>query len=173
MTNDPAGLLAVFAYVGTVVASVPVAVVALLLRRVTTSFREALAYSLGGSFALFTVVAVALAVTVDPGAGGTLFATGVAALVALVAIPLAVGRALVERLAGLDPDRALRWATAGWPVALILSFVVFVAPGGPTRYNATFLSGVEAALAGGAIALAVLVGPGLLGTALARAFGDA
>ncbi|PSQ19391.1 hypothetical protein BRD00_01835 [Halobacteriales archaeon QS_8_69_26] len=170
MSNNPAGLLAVFAYVGTVLASVPVAVVALLLRRITPSFREALAYSLGGGFALFTVVVLALAVAVDPGAGGTLFVTGVVAVVVLAVLPLAIGRAVVERTADLDPDRALRWATAGWPPAMILSLIVFVAPGGPARYNVTFLSGVEAVVAGGILVAVVLLGPGLVGTALARAF---
>jgi len=172
MSESPVGLLVVFVYVGAVIGSVPVALLTLLLARRTRSFARALAYSLGGGVALFVLGSVALAVLVAPLAGGTLLLVGLLAVATLGVVPLAVGRELVVRVAGvgLDRDGGLKWATAGWPVALNVSFALFVAPGGPARYNVTFLTGIEGILTLGALLAVVVLGPGLVGVGLARAF---
>lgn len=174
MTDVAIGLLVVLVYVGTVLASVPVALLALLVGLRTGSYRRALGYSLGGALALLAVGAVALAVAVTPLAGATLLGVGVLAVVTLGVVPLVLGRELVVRLAGreIDPEDALKWTVAGWPVALNVSVAVFVAPGGPARYNVTFLTGLEGILSVAALVGVVALGPGLVGTGLARAFGN-
>lgn len=173
MTDVAVGLLVVLAYVGTVLASVPVALVALLVGLRTGSYRRALGYSLGGGLALLGLGSIALGVAVDPLAGATLLGVGALAVAILGAVPLVVGRELVGRLAGREiaSEDALKWTLAGWPVALNVSVAVFVAPGGPARYNVTFLTGLEGALSLAALLGVIVLGPGLVGTGLARAFG--
>lgn len=91
--------------------------------------------------------------------------------VVLAAFPLYIGRQLLERWTPLAPDRALVVAVLGWPVALLASLAVFVAPGGPTRYDITVLSGGGGALAWTAIGLVVTLGPGVVGYGLVRLLG--
>lgn len=159
MTNNPAGLLVVFAFVAAALGSVPLATVAFLLSRRVRPFSRAVLYA-GG---VVGVVAAALAVVVtviSPAAGLVVALLAVLTAAVLWAVPLLVARAVLVRR-GLDSQRALRNATLGLPVALVASlFVVF---GDFNRYNITFLTGVEAAVAWTALVLVVFLGPAAVG----------
>ena len=105
----------------------------------------------------------------------TLLVAGIGAVLSLALVPLAVGRLLVRRARGVDPETALRFATYGWPVAMLAAFGVFVAPGGPARGHLLHLEGPTFCLAGfcgldshlvaalGLETVVALVGPGTVG----------
>ncbi|UPV99043.1 hypothetical protein M0R88_10945 [Halorussus gelatinilyticus] len=109
----------------------------------------------------------------------TLVVAGLANLAVLTALPLVVGRLIVRLAGGVDDsDAALRYATAGWPVAMLTVFVGFVLPGGLGTNSFFHLGGVEICLVGFcgvslwtafAVLLelaAALLGPGVVGLAL-------
>lgn len=148
----PTGLLPVLVFVLTVGVSTLVALGAHLLDRAGEPFASALGdavravgvlyllgvagiWALAGGGSLWGVVAALLLV-------------GVAALLALVLLPLAVGRWLVRRALGVDRGTALRLTTAGWPVAMLGVFGVFVAPGGLADGHLLHLDGPRTCLVG-------------------------
>jgi hypothetical protein len=106
----------------------------------------------------------------------TLLVTGLAAALVLAALPLAVGRRLVRSRCDVDSATALRAATLGWPVAMLVVFGIFVAPGGLSSGHLLSLTGARTCLAGfcgtsvllaGTLALEFVVAvflPGLVGT---------
>jgi hypothetical protein len=93
------------------------------------------------------LVGVAVAVVWLLAGGGALW--GVAtALVALVALPLSVGRRLIQRVRDVDSETALRFTADGWPVATLVVFGIFVAPGGVGRGTVFDLGGTQVCLVG-------------------------
>lgn len=168
MTDNPVGLLAVAVYVGWVAGSVPLALAVAGLARWLGSVGLAVRYVGAVVTGAALAGATALAAFVDPAAGATFAGLAAASGVVLAAVPLYVGRLLIERWTALDPARALEFAVLGWPIALVASFAVFLSPGGPTRYNVTFLSGGVAALAWTVMGLVVTLGPGVAGVGVYR-----
>lgn len=167
MTSEPFGLLAVFVYFAAVVLSIPAAAGVLLLGR---RFGIRRATDLVG-LAFVGVVALGglvVAVVTDPIAGVLLAGFGLLALVLLWAVPVLVGAYVVERLESTTGETALGFAVAGLPGAMLVSAILFLAPGGLARYNLTFLSGPVAWLFLLAFGAVVLVGPGLVGVGLYR-----
>lgn len=164
MTNNPAGLLAVFAFFAAVIGSIPLAVAAFVLSRRVRPFSRALVYA-GGGVAVCVVVLAVVVATITPEAGVLVATVAVLAAALLWAVPVVVARAVLVRR-GLDAQRALRNATVGLPVALVASLVVVF--GDFRRYNITFLTGTEAVLAWTAFALVVFLGPTVVGVALAH-----
>jgi hypothetical protein len=168
MTNSPVGLLAVVVYVGWVVASVPLALAVYGLSRWLDDVGLALRYVGAALVGLVLAGATALALFVDPVAGAVFVGLAAAAGIVLAGFPLYIGRQLLERWTPLEPDLALEYAVLGWPVALVVSLVGFLAPGGLGRYNITFLTGGAAALAWVLLGLVVTLGPGVCGFAMYR-----
>ena len=168
MANGLTGLLALSVYVAWVAGSVPLALTVYALARWLGSVDLALGYAAAAVVGAVLAGATALALVVDPVAGGTFAALALGAGVVLAAFPLYIGRQLLERWTPLPPDRALVFAVVGWPCALLASLAVFVAPGGPARYNITVLTGGRAALAWTVMGLVVTLGPGVVGYAASR-----
>ena len=178
----PTGLVPVTAFVPTVGVAVPVTVGAHLAYRRGSSFGGALRAALAEAGLLYlvgvlVVWAMARGLTLGKVAA-ILVAGGIAAFIVLTALPLFVGRLLVERVGGVDSETALRYATYGWPVAIFAAFGLFVVPGGLAT-NAFFTLGGERICLGGhcgidvlfagAVVLELLVvvlGPGLAGLVL-------
>lgn len=112
------------------------------------------------------------------GLPAALVAAGLAALGLLVALPLSVGEWLLRHGRGLRRDEAWGYAADGWVVAMVLVFLVFVAPGGPAGGTLFDLGGPRICLAGvcglsvpflGAVVLEFLLavlGPGVVGLLL-------
>ncbi|QPV61367.1 hypothetical protein I7X12_11360 [Halosimplex litoreum] len=163
------GAMALVAAFGLVVASPVVAGVAWALSTRTDYFGDALGTVLAGAVGLFAAGAVALAVLVDPAAGLTFAVVAAGAALVLAVVPVLFGRQLLGRWTLLDADEALAYATLGWPVAMVTSAVLFVAPGGFTRYNVLFLDGLAATVAWTTLVLVVTLGPALAGLALYNA----
>lgn len=164
MTANPAGLLVVFAFLIAAIGSVPLALSAFLLSRRVHPFSRGLTYAGAGVAVLAVILSVAVA-TISPEAGVIVAVLAAITGVVLWAVPLFIARAVLMRR-GLDAQRALRNATGGLPVALIASlFIVF---GDFSRYNITFLTGVEATITWTALALVVFLGPAAVGLALIR-----
>lgn len=184
----PTGLVPVTVFALTVGISTPVAVGAHLLARAgDETFRSDLRTAIAGTGLLYLVsVGVVWAV-----AGGLavwevaamLVVAGAVAFALVIVLPLLVGRRLVERVAGADSERALRYATLGLPVAALAAFAIFAAPGGLAT-NAIFGLGEESVCLAGfcgiawGFAVAVVLqfvvaifGPGLVGVALCRSAG--
>jgi len=162
MTDGVAGLLPLLAYVVTVAVAVPVAAITLLLAR--RRLLEPVLTATLGSVTLFVLLGVAtLAALISVDAGVAALRTALFAGVALVIAPLALGTVLVRQLLGGDRDRALRVVITGWPAALVLSVVVFVAPGGLGGADVTTLEGVVGRAAVALWVAVVLLGPAALG----------
>lgn len=170
MTNEPIGLLAVFVYFAAVVLSLPASAAVLLLSR-RVGIERAAAVVGSATLAVVAIGALGVVVVAGFGAGGTVVVYGVAALAVLWALPVVVGRWFVRRGTGLAADLALGYTVAGLPLALVASAAWFVAPGGPTRYNLTFLSGPALWAATAVLLAIVLLGPGLTGLGLVRLVG--
>lgn len=162
MTNTVAGFLPQFAYLVTIAVSFPIAVISFALAR-RRLLEPVLTVTLVvvGLLVLASVGTLAAVVSVD--AAVEVLRIAVGAGVGLVVVPLTIGTALVRRAADVDRDRALRVTTATWPVGLLVSFVVYIAPGGPYRYNITFLTGNTAVAAFVLWGACILLLPGLLG----------
>jgi len=167
MALEPLGLLVVFGYFTAVVLSLPAAAGVLLLARRVGVRRAADLVGLV-AFGLVTVAAVVVGLAAGPVAGATLAGLGLLVLLSLWALPALVGSLLVSRLSPCGDEAALGYAVAGLPVALLASALLFLAPGGPGRYNLTFLSGPSLWLASLVFLAVVLLGPGLVGAALCR-----
>jgi hypothetical protein len=96
----------------------------------------------------------------------------------LVVSVISIGRRLVQRFVTTDRETALRFVTYGWPVAMVVVFGIFIAPGGPLRGDLLSLGGARVCLAGfcgvsvslvTAVILEVAVavfGPGAIGLVL-------
>lgn len=155
MTNNPAGLIVVFAFLVAALGSVPFTLVAFILSRRVQPFSRALTYAGGGVGVLAAALAVVVAfITPEAGVGVAVLAVVTGAV--LWGVPLLVARSVLVRR-GVDSQRALRTATVGLPVALVASlFVVF---GDFSRYNITFLTGTEAIVAWTALVFVVFLGP--------------
>jgi hypothetical protein len=180
----PTGLVPATVFALTVGVSTPVAVGAHLLARTGNgTFGSALRTAVVGTGLLYLVgVGVVWAVAGSLEAAdvaATLVVAGAVAFAVVVAFPLFVGRKLVKYAAGVDSATALGYATTGLPVAALVVFAIFVAPGG-LALNAIFgrgektvcLAGFCGVARGFAVAVFVqlvvaLLGPGLVGLALA------
>lgn len=162
-----AGSVGILVVVGFLVAaggSVPFALAAFLLARRVRPFSRALSYA--GSGVAVLVLLVAVVVTLIATEAGIVVVAVAAVLgVVLWVVPLLLARWLLVRR-GTAPDRALRNATLGLPVALLASLLIVF--GDFSRYNITFLSGTEAVLAWTALAIVVFLGPAAVGLALER-----
>jgi len=147
--------------------SVPLALAAPLLSCRVRPFSRAPSLA-GGAVAVLVVVPAAVVATITPEAG-VVVAVVAAVLGAVVwVVPLLVARWLLVRR-NVEPERALRNASVGLPVALLASLLVVF--GDFSRYNVTFLTGVEAVLAWTALALVVFLGPAAVGLAVGRLWG--
>jgi|GEM_PF-1318981 len=166
MATEFAGVIALLVYYGLVAASPVVAFVTWALSTRTDYFGDALGSVVAGSVGLVAAGAVGLAVFVDPGAGLTFAGVAVGASLVLAVFPVLIGRQLLGRWTLLDADEALAYATLGWPVTMVASAVLFVAPGGLARYNVLFLEGLAAVVAWMSLALIVTLGPALSGLGL-------
>jgi hypothetical protein len=158
------GIVVIVAFLVAAVGSVPVVLAAVLLARRVRPFSRALTYAGGGVAVLVLALAVAVA-TIATEAGVVVVTVAAASGVVLWVIPLLIARWVLLRR-GVAPDRALRIATLGVPVALLASLVIVF--GDFSRYNITFLSGSAAVLAWTALAVVVAFGPAVVGVALER-----
>lgn len=175
----PDGLVPVFVFVVTVGVSVSTVLIAVVRSRARPGpFDAALRAAVlatGGLYVAGTVVVWVVFGTpwTVPAA---LVVAGVVTLVVSVALPLAAGRALIRRTRGVDAETALRFATYGWPIAMLVAFGVFVPPGGIGGGHLLGLEGARICLAGfcgiavpllAAVLVeivVILVGPGAVGT---------
>jgi hypothetical protein len=177
----PSGLLPIFVFSVTVGVSVSTALIAVVRSRaVGGPFDAVLRTAVLTTSVLYLVGTVAVWVVLGTPwtVPATLVVAGVATLVVSVALPLAVGRGVIRRARGVDAGTALRFATYGWPVAMLVAFGVFVAPGGVGHGHLFDLEGARICLVGFcgiAVPLlaamlvelvVVLVGPGAVGAAL-------
>jgi hypothetical protein len=162
MTNTVAGFLPQFAYLVTIAVSFPIAAISFVLAR-RRLLEPVLTVTLVSVSLLVLAGAGTLAAVVSPAAAIEVLRVALGVGVVLVILPLTIGTGFVRRAAGVDQDRALRVTTAAWPIGLLVSFVIYVAPGGPYRYNITFLTGDVALVAFAAWGACILFLPGLLG----------
>lgn len=149
----PTGLIPLFGFVLTVGISLPVTVGAhLLYRNGGGSFGAALRAALYEASGLYLVGVI----VVWSIAGGlavweiaaTLLVTGFLTLVVLTAIPLFVGRRLVRYVGEADSKTALRYATYGWPISMLVVFGMFIAPDGLAHGHLFALGGKQICFAG-------------------------
>lgn len=178
----PTGLVAPLVLALTVGVSLPTACAAHLLHRSRGGpFAGALRTAVGGTCVAYLVgigVVWAVAGGAAWGVPAALAAAGVLDLAFGVCLPLALGRRFVARVTGIGRDAALRRVTYGWPLASLVAFGAFVAPGGVGGGDLLALGGPSTCLAGfcgvpvplalaAAAELAVIVlGPGAVGLAL-------
>ncbi|WP_049986304.1 hypothetical protein [Halobellus rufus] len=182
----PTGLLPVLAFVITVGISGPVAVTTLLASRTETPpIRRVLRLAVLEASLLYLVgVTVVWAIAgggLDPELWeipATLVITGVGSLLILTALPLAVGQKVIHHWRHIEPEAALRDTVAGWPIAMLVTFGTFIAPGGLAQGTLFDLQGPTVCLVGfceissqlaGAIFVEILLavfGPGLIGLVL-------
>lgn len=102
----------------------------LLFRREGGSFGSALRVALlvAGVASLVAAVVWTAAESGSPrGVSVTPLVAAFVAFLGLTLLPLAGGRALVRRGSDADSATALRFATYGWPVAMLAVFAVYVA----------------------------------------------
>lgn len=171
MTNTVAGLLPQFAYVVTIAVSFPIAVISFVLAR-RRLLEPVLTTTLVAVALLVMASAGTLAAVVSVDAAVEVLRIAIGAGVGLVMLPLGFGTALVRRLNGVDRDQALRMTTAAWPVGLLLSYVVYLAPGGLYSSNMTFLEGQAASVSFVIWGACILFVPGLLGAVVQRLTGE-
>ncbi len=169
MANGFVGAVALVVYFGLVATSPVLALGTWALSTRTDYFGDALGSVVAVAVGLAAAGAVGLALFVDPGAGLTFAGVAVGAALVLAVFPVVIGRQLLGRWTLLDADEALEYATLGWPVAMVASAVLFVAPGGFGRYNVLFLEGLAATVAWLTLALVVTLGPAVAGLALYNA----
>lgn len=179
----PNGLIPVLVFVLTVGIAVPVTLGShLIYRSGEGTFGSALRIALveaSGLYLVGTIVIWAIA-------GGfelweipvTLLVTGALAPIVLMVFPLMVGQRFVQHFRAVDRDTALRFATYGWPITILVVFGIFIAPGGLVHGDLLSLGGERICLAGFcgisvsfavAVILEVVVtvlGPGIVGLVL-------
>lgn len=178
-----AGLIPVLVFVLTIGIAVPVTLGShLIYRNGNGAFGSALRIALFEASVLYLVgILVIWAI-----AGGlelweipiTLLVTGIFALIVLIAFPLIVGQRVIQHFRGVDRETALRFATYGWPIAMLVVFGLYIVPGGLVHGDLLSLGGNRICLAGFCgigvqFALAVvlevfvaLLGPGIAGLVL-------
>lgn len=176
----PVGLISAFAFVVTVGIPISIAASALLYNHYREgSMRDGLCVAVVEAALLYTVgIYVIWTITGDGSLWGTataLAVVGALALVFLLVVPLLIGQRIVERVKNVDSDTALRAVVAGWPIAMIIVFGVFIAPGGLTTGHIFDIEGPRTCLAGhcgiaiGLIAVTLVeavvafLGPGVAG----------
>lgn len=181
-----AGLLPVFAFVITAGVSGSVAVTTLLASRTgTPPIRKVLrlaAFEAGLLYLVGVIVVWAIAGGgLDPELWeipATLVVTGIGTLLILTTIPIVVGRKIIHHCQQIEPERTLQYTVAGWPIAMLIIFGIFTAPGGSAQRTLLDIGGPTVCLAGfcgislllvGAVfveALVAVFGPGLIGLVL-------
>lgn len=166
MVAGVADLLPLVAYVVTVAVAVPVTAVTLLLAR-RHLLEPVLTATLASVTALVVLGIGTLAALTSLDAGLRALRTAVVVGLTLVVAPLGLGTVLVRRAIGGDRDRALRVVLTGWPVALVVSAVVFVAPDGLDGTDVTTLGGPLGLVAVVVWAAVVLFGPAAVGLLVA------
>ncbi|WP_327051661.1 hypothetical protein [Halomicrococcus gelatinilyticus] len=179
----PTGLVPVLVFVLTVGIAVPVTLGShLIYRNGNGAFGSALRIALLEASVLYLVgILVIWAI-----AGGlelweipiTLLVTGVLTLIILVMLPLIVGRRFIQHFRPVDRETALRFATYGWPITMLMVFGTFIAPGGLVHGDLLLLGGKRICVAGFcgigvsfvmAMVLEIVVavlGPGIVGLVL-------
>lgn len=175
----PSGLIPVLAFVLTVGISVPVTLAAhLYFHERAQPFHIGLRRAVFGTGFLYLIGVGVVWVIAGDGLSlefwelpATLVLTGGISLIILTALPLVIGQRLLRNTNHLDSDTALRYTTYGWPVAMIVVFGIFIAPGGhllnlegPQRCLAGFC-GISTWLVWALLfeILVALLGPGLVG----------
>ncbi|WP_123536632.1 hypothetical protein [Halosimplex salinum] len=166
MANGFVGALAVFVYFGLVFASPLVALLAWALSQRRDSFGTALGTVAAGSAGLIASVATAFLLFVSLGSALVFAVVALAATLVLAVFPVLIGQQLLDRWTLLNVDETLEYATLGWPVALVISLVLFVSPGGFGGSDVTALSGLAASVAWMTLVLVVTLGPALAGLGL-------
>jgi len=170
MAEGVSDLLPLVAYIVTVGVSVPVTLITLRLAR--RRLLEPVLTATLGSVTLLVLLGVGtLAALNSVGAGLDALQTALVTGVALVIGPLGLGTALVRRAIGGDRDRALRVVISGWPVALVVSVVVFVAPGGLDGTDVTDLADPVGQAALALWVAVILLGPAVVGLTVAAVRG--
>ena len=188
----PTGLLPVLAFVITVGISGPVAVTTLLASRTGTQpIRTALRMALLEASLLYLIGTIVIWAIAGSGLDTelweipvTLVMTGVGTLLILTALPLAVGQKVIHHWRHIEPEAALRDTVAGWPIAMLVTFGIFIAPDGlaqgtlfdlqgPTICLVGFC-GIRLLLAGTVVVegLVAVFGPGLIGLVLSSSRQD-
>lgn len=179
----PTGLIPVLVFVLTVGIAVPVTLGShLIYRNGNGAFGSALRIALLEASVLYLVgILVIWAI-----AGGlelweltiTLLVTGALALIVLMVFPLMAGQRIVQHFRAVDRETALRFATYGWPITMLVVFGIFIAPGGLVHGDLLSLGGERICLAGFcgisiSLAMAVILevvvavlGPGIVGLVL-------
>jgi hypothetical protein len=158
--SDNAWFLETLAFTAATVLTVPVVVLTFLLA-LRWRFSRVLPYV--GGFAVLVFLPVAIGVFGLPFFGVLIGVCTAAMCLVLWVFPLGLARwVLVQR--GFDPERALRYATAGLPVAAFASF--FLLYDGDGWYRFLYLTGVEVALLYSVIGLVLILGPTGVGFAV-------
>jgi len=165
MANGLTGAMAVFVFFGLALGSPLVAVTAWGLAQRRDRFQPALGTVAAGCVGLLAAVATAFALFVSPNVALVFGIVTVAAVLVLAVFPVLIGQQLLDRWTLLGPDGALEYATLGWPVAMVASAVVFVAPGGIDGPDVTALTGLAGAFAWVTLAVVVTLGPAVAGLA--------
>ncbi|MFB6087370.1 MAG: hypothetical protein ABEJ85_02520 [Haloarculaceae archaeon] len=168
MTADATALVALLAYMGVVVLSIPLALVSFVLGERRRSFVVALGQAALAVGALGLLAALAMLTVLPPVTVALVVGVGLLEAVVLVGVPLFVSRRLLARWTGTGADEALAFATLGLPGALVASALVFFGPAGARRYGITSLSGPDAAFAWTAFVLVVTLGPAVVGLGIRR-----
>jgi hypothetical protein len=155
-------LLPLVAYIITVAVAAPVTVITLFLAR--RRLLEPMLTATLGSVTLFALLGIGtLAALISVDAGIQALQTAVVTGLVLVIVPLGIGTVLVRAVIGCDRDRALRVVIAGWPIALVCSVLLFVAPGGLNGTDVTTMGGLVGQVAFLAWSVLVLLGPTAVG----------
>jgi hypothetical protein len=175
----PTGLLPVLAFVITIGVSVPVAVTTLLASRTgTQSTRRALRLALLEASLLYLVGVIVVWAIAGGGLDtelweipATLVGTGVGTLLVLTALPLVVGQKAIQHWRQVEPEAALRYTVAGWPIAMLITFGIFIAPGGFARGMLFDIGGPTVCL-GGFCGISLMLVAAFLLEALVVVFGS-
>jgi hypothetical protein len=176
----PTGLIPVLVFVLTAGIAILVTLGAISFHRIeNASFGSALriAFLVAGGLYVIGVILIWFI------AGGVslwevpavLIAAGIIALIVLMILPLVIGQHLIQRVRDADSETSLRFATYGWPIAMLIVFGIFVAPGGVAHGHLFHLGGNRVCLVGfcgiavslvAAVILEFVVGvlgPGIIG----------
>lgn len=165
MSYPTGSVLTLVAYGALVVLSLPCAGLGSALARRYDPFR--VAAGVLGLLGVATLGAVAW-LWVAFGVSAAVLLELLVAWLAVAVGPVVVAAGAVRRFGPAARERAWRLALGTWPLGTVASAVVFVAPGGVSRYNVTFLSGTAAAVAIGALFLALWGLPAIVGTLVVR-----
>lgn len=157
----------VLGFLGTAGLSLPLALAIELAAR-RTSGRRAFRAVIAAAWVPVLIGVVVVGLVAGIAAAVSVLAVALAATGALVLLPIALGQYLINRRTDLGKEASHQFAVRGCPIALWMSVIVFVAPVGVSRFDATFVTGPRGWIAVGGIAAIIVVGPGLIGLNLAR-----